>query len=162
MKRPDIAIMIANMTGLKLKIVGGSFTYNKQYLQAIKNLSEANPNVELHIDAPENLKLQILSKAKCTIVPSTFGEPFGLVAVESMACGTPVVATPDGALPEVVKHGKTGYIASSLTEMAEYVLNIDSINPKECRKHVERHFTKEKMAENYLKLYKQILNGDEW
>ena len=88
-------------------------------------------------------------------------EPFGLCAVEAMACGTPVIATKDGAIPEIVEEGKVGFTCYSIDEMCEAVKRIDGIKPEDCRMHAEK-FSREAMGENYLKLYKSILNNGEW
>ncbi len=88
-------------------------------------------------------------------------EPLGLVAQEAMSCGTPVIATRDGAIPEVVLHGKTGFICDTEEEMVEAVKNIGKIDPLECRKRAEG-FSRLNMAKNYEKLYYRVLNNDQW
>jgi glycosyltransferase involved in cell wall biosynthesis/predicted SAM-dependent methyltransferase/intein/homing endonuclease len=89
-------------------------------------------------------------------------EPFGLVAVEAMACGTSVVALRDGAIPEVVEDGVTGYVCDSVEEMVKAVERVGEIEPKACRERVERFFSREIMAGSYLRLYLDVLEGREW
>lgn len=85
-------------------------------------------------------------------------EPFGLVMIEAMACGTPVVAFNRGSVSEIVKDGVTGFVVNSEDEMIEAIRNIDSINREDCRRYVEENFSIEKMVENYIKIYKELTN----
>jgi len=95
--------------------------------------------------------------ARATLFPIRWGEPFGLVLVESMACGTPVIAFREGAVPEIVADGRTGFVVDSLDAMVEAVGRIDAISPRECRRHVEDHFSIRSMAERYSELYRWIV-----
>ena len=159
-KRPDIAIEIAKRVGMKLDVVGGTFVPDKGYVEGIRRSCEQN-GFGFYPDAPHEVKIELLKNARALLFPSMMGEPFGLVAVEAMACGTPVVATKDGAIPEIVEEGRVGFTCYSLDEMCEAVKKIDGIRPQDCRLHAER-FSREAMAQNYLKLYNAILDGDEW
>ena len=96
--------------------------------------------------------------ARATLFPIQWGEPFGLVLIESMACGTPVVAFRKGSVPEIVIHGKTGFVVDSVDDMAEALKAIHVINPGECRRHVKKNFSITSMAKQYSQLYKRILN----
>lgn len=95
--------------------------------------------------------------ARATLFPVQWGEPFGLVLIESMACGTPVVAFRKGSVPEIVIHGKTGFVVDSFKGMIKAVGAVSSINRKDCRKHVKDHFSIASMAEKYSELYRLIL-----
>jgi glycosyltransferase involved in cell wall biosynthesis len=97
-----------------------------------------------------------MQNAKALIFPSNMNEPFGLVAAEAMACGTPVIATNDGAISEVVEDKTTGFICKSLEEMITAVDKIDLIKTVECRKRVESNFSRQKMAEKYIDIYNMV------
>jgi glycosyltransferase involved in cell wall biosynthesis len=84
------------------------------------------------------------------------------VAVEAMSCGTPVVALRDGAIPEVVEDGVSGFVRDDVEGMAEAVKKLDSIRPEDCRALVERNFSREVMSKRYLSLYHKVLGGVEW
>ncbi|KKK52386.1 hypothetical protein LCGC14_3105430, partial [marine sediment metagenome] len=90
-----------------------------------------------------------------------WGEPFGLVMIESMACGTPVIALNRGAVPEIVVNGKTGFVVDSERDMAEAVKRIDSIDRRQCRQHVQDNFSITRMADRYCALYHQIISDHE-
>lgn len=102
-------------------------------------------------------KAVLLARAKTVLLPLMWDEPFGLVLLEAMASGTPVVAMNRGSVPEIVLHGKTGYIVNDLHEMVEAIENVGRIDPLECRAHVERNFSIEPMVDRYLSLYESIL-----
>lgn len=89
----------------------------------------------------------------------SFAEPFGLSMVEAMACGTPVVAMPLGAVPEVVADGRTGFLVNSVDEAVAAVGRLDLIDRDECRAHVARHFSVDRMVDGYLEVYRSLLPG---
>lgn len=159
-KRPDIAIEIAKRVGMKLDVVGGTFVPDKGYVEGIRRLCEQN-EFGFYPDASHDVKIELLKNARALLFPSMMGEPFGLVAVEAMACGTPVVATKDGAIPEIVEEGKVGFTCYSLDEMCRAVKKVDEIKTQDCRVYAQK-FSREVMGQNYLKLYQAILDGDEW
>ena len=96
--------------------------------------------------------------ARATLFPIQWGEPFGLVLIESMACGTPVVAFRKGSVPEIVIHGKTGFVVDSIDRMIEAVKAIHLIDPRVCRSHIQEHFSIASMAEKYAELYRWIVD----
>jgi glycosyltransferase involved in cell wall biosynthesis len=98
------------------------------------------------------------SHARATLFPIQWGEPFGLVLIESMACGTPVVAFNKGSVPEIVVHGKTGFVVDSIDDMTEAVKSIHHINPSDCRGHVKENFSIDSMAVKYSELYQWIVD----
>lgn len=100
---------------------------------------------------------QLLGNARVLLHPIHFSEPFGLSVVESMACGTPVIAFNKGSMPELIVPGVNGNLAENLEEAIEQVRDVDSIPRLSCRQHVEKHFTKEVMARRYIEVYKTIL-----
>jgi glycosyltransferase involved in cell wall biosynthesis len=92
-----------------------------------------------------------------TLFPIEWAEPFGLVMIESMACGTPVIATRHGAVPEVIEDGRTGVIVEEHAEMAGVIDQADAIDPMECRRYVEERFSKERMVAEYEAAYEKAL-----
>ena len=157
-KQPHVAIEIANQLNMGLDLVGGTFVKDLTYLNQIRTLCDGK-RIVMHENAPHELKLQLLRNAKCLLFPSKMNEPFGLVAVEAMACGTPVIALNDGAIPEVVTEG--GIVCTDIEAMAMAVKEISNIHPKTCLRNAQR-FSRENMVDGYLKLYREMLNGNEW
>jgi glycosyltransferase involved in cell wall biosynthesis len=102
-------------------------------------------------------KLQLYSRARCTLFPIQWPEPFGLVMIESLAAGTPVVAFRRGAVPEVIEHGRTGFIVDTLDEMVEAVRHVDEIDPAECRRAVEERFDLGPFVEAHERAYERLL-----
>ena len=100
---------------------------------------------------------RLYRRSKALVFPIKWEEPFGLVMVEAMACGTPVIAFRRGSVPEIVVDGKTGFIVDNEEEMVEAVKQIDTIDRAECRKHVERNFSVERMVDEYANVYSHIL-----
>lgn len=103
-------------------------------------------------------KIKFLSNAKATLMPIQWDEPFGMVAIESLACGTPVIAWNRAAMPEIIEDGVSGYLVNSVEEMTQKIGQINKLDRKNCRKRVEENFTVQKMAENYVNLYNQIIS----
>lgn len=101
-------------------------------------------------------KMPLYANAKTFLMPVEWEEPFGLVMIEAMASGTPVIAYNRGAIPEIVADGKTGYIVANAEEMQDAVKNAGRIKPEDCRQHVIERFSAERMAEDYLKLYQHL------
>ena len=163
-KKPHAAIKVAQETGTPVHIIGGSFVDDKNYLESIKKECENSDGLAtLHLDLSHGEKLKFVQSAKASLVPSDFKEPFGLVAVESLSCGTPVIAFDDGALKEIVNNPKIGRICKDYDTFLDAVRKIDDVKyePVECRARAE-YFSREKMAERYLKLYKEVTDGGEW
>jgi len=104
-------------------------------------------------------KKQWYRHARATLFPVQWGEPFGLVLIESMACGTPVLAFKKGAVPEIVVNGKTGFVVNSLDGMVRAVGHMNSIDSRECQRHVQNRFSVTCMAGKYSELYQEIAEG---
>ncbi|MBU1119288.1 glycosyltransferase family 4 protein [Patescibacteria group bacterium] len=102
-------------------------------------------------------KNSFLKNAKALLCPIEWEEPFGLTLIEAMACGTPVIAFNRGAIPEIIAHGKTGYIVENVDEMVEAMGKVDAISREECRKHVEEKFSSKKMASAYENVYYSLV-----
>lgn len=109
-------------------------------------------------EVTSRVRNKLMTKALCFLHPVTWREPFGLAIIESMACGTPVIAFNKGSIPEIVRHGKTGFVAEDVSEMIEYVRRVKEIKRKDCRIHVEKNFSAERMVLEYESVYRKILN----
>ena len=131
---------------------------NDYYEKAIKPLLDCDKQIIYIGEISSEHKKQWYRHARATLFPIQWGEPFGLVLIESMACGTPVIAFNKGSVPEIVVDGKTGFVVDSMDAMIETVIRIDSIDPLECRRHVQNHFSITSMACKYSELYKQIID----
>jgi glycosyltransferase involved in cell wall biosynthesis len=103
-------------------------------------------------------KKRLLREAKCLLIPSTVQETSSLVAMEAMAAGTPVIAFPSGALPEIVEHGRTGYLVSDVRQMAKAIRDADRLDPDECRKVARRRFGADQMFRRYMQAYRRIID----
>jgi glycosyltransferase involved in cell wall biosynthesis len=99
----------------------------------------------------------LLGKACALLHPIQFDEPFGLSVIESMACGTPVIAFDRGSMPELIENGKNGFLVSNVDEAVEAVARIHEIDRPTCRRHVEGHFTVDRMIDAYMQVYEMIL-----
>ena len=104
-------------------------------------------------------KQHLLAGAKCVLIPSLAPETSSLVAMEAMACGTPVVAFPSGALPDLIDHGRTGFLVQDVKEMAEAIQATDTLDPATCRREAENRFSAHRMFEQYLQLYQDVVGG---
>ncbi len=103
-------------------------------------------------------KLEILANAWCLLFPIRWPEPFGLVMIESLACGTPVLAFPEGAAPEVVEHGRTGFLCQDEGEMAEAVAHVAAIDRGACRRAVETAYSSERMVDEHIDLFQEVVD----
>ena len=104
-------------------------------------------------------KVRLVSRARAFLFPIQWEEPFGLVMAEALACGTPVLATRWGAVPEVVEHGVTGLLADSPEGLEEYIGRIGELDPGECRRAAEERFSPGAMAEGYMGMYRKALEA---
>jgi glycosyltransferase involved in cell wall biosynthesis len=152
-KRPDLAIEIAKRVGLPLKIAAKVDAADRVYFER-----EIAPLLDHHLvefvgEIGDAEKVALLADARALLFPIDWPEPFGLVMIEAMACGTPVVARGCGSVPEVLDPGRTGFIADTLDELVDAVKRVDTIDRAACRRHVERRFTIERMADDYEAIY---------
>ena len=108
-------------------------------------------------EVPHAEKLDLLARAKALVFPIRWNEPFGMVMIEAMACGTPVLAFPEGAAPEVVEDGKTGFLCHDESDMAEAITRVDSIERNACRAAVEGYFSTTRMVDEHLSLFSTLL-----
>jgi len=156
-KRVDKAIEIAERVGMKLKIAAKVDEADKEYFKdKIKPLF-GSPYVEFTGEIGEKEKNEFLGNAYALIFPIDWPEPFGLVMIESLACGTPVIAWRCGSVPEVIKDGVTGFIVENIKDAVKAVEKTSGLNREDCRKAFEERFTTSRMARDYLKIYRKIV-----
>ncbi len=151
------AVHAAQVSKNKL-IAAGNMTCesDEKYFEEVKPMINGK-NIKYIGEVGPKEKDKLLGGAKALLFPTIWEEPFGLVMIEAMACGTPVIAFNRGSVSEIVKHNKTGFIVKDEKEMAEAMKNIGKIDRAECRKHIEKYFTIEKMADAYEKVYEKII-----
>ncbi|MBN1871847.1 MAG: glycosyltransferase [Candidatus Omnitrophica bacterium] len=113
---------------------------------------------QLHEEVPRETLLDLLRRARCILVGDRWEQPFSIVMIEALACGTPVIAFRRGAASEIITDGETGFIVDTEEDMIKAVKKIDTINPKNCRKRAEEYFSRDTMAGKYLEAYKKILS----
>lgn len=156
-KAPHLAIDAARAAGMPIIMAGKcSEPIERAYFdREIKG--RLGPDVSIVGVADSITKRRLLARAACLLFPIRWEEPFGMVVIEAMACGTPVVALRRGAVPELIVDGQTGIIVNEPTELAAGIAQARSIDPASCRKHVETDFTAEVMAEGYEAVYRQTL-----
>lgn len=155
-KGPETAIKIALKAGVKLKLAGQIQPQHQDYFKT--NIKPyLNKQIQFIGELNQKELGRFYSQAKGCLYPIDWEEPFGLVMVESMAAGTPVIAFDRGSVPEVIKDGKTGFIVKTIAEAVKAVKKIDQINRQDCRDHVAEKFTLETMANEYEKLYYKLI-----
>ena len=153
------AIAVAAETGLPLRIAGKKHEpVEEEYFREL---------VEPHLDdrvrylgeVNHGQKVELLQHARATLFPIDWEEPFGLVMIESMACGTPVIATRRGAVPEVIEDGRSGVVVDDYRRMAAALEEADALAPLECRRYAEERFSPERMVASYVEAYRAAIAG---
>ena len=157
-KGPHLAIEVARRAGMPLKLAGEIQPLFRDYWESMIEPHIDGRNVEFVGEASLDVKNELLSNASALLFPIQWNEPFGLVMIEAMACGTPVLALPGGAVGEVVADGVSGWICSSPAEMAQRAVDL-RIPAASCRSYVERHFSMARMTRNYEALYRACMNA---
>lgn len=151
------AIEIAKKAGVKLVMAGKIDPVDSEYFEEkIKPLID-NKQITFIGEIGHEEKVQLLGNAKALIAPIQWEEPFGLYFIESMICGTPVIANNRGSVSEIIINNKTGFIVNTIEEAAKKVNEIEKINRYDCHMHVTRNFSAEKMAKEYLQIYQKII-----
>ena len=155
-KRPDSAIRIAIRAGMRLKIAAKVDRADREYFESTIRPMLDHPLIEFLGEVDERRKHELLAGAQALLFPVDWPEPFGLVMIESLACGTPVIARRRGSVPEILDHGKTGFICETEEEMAEAAKAAAGLSRTHCRAELERRFSVEVMTSHYLALYRQL------
>ena len=138
---------------------GKPFTGDNYYEEVMKPILDSDKQIIYIGEVDSTQKKLWYRHARATLFPIQWSEPFGLVLIESMACGTPVLAFNKGSVPEIVIHGKTGFVVDTIDAMAEAVRSIHIINPDDCRNHIKENFSIASMAEKYSELYQSIVDA---
>jgi glycosyltransferase involved in cell wall biosynthesis len=153
------AIAVATQAGLPLKIAGknrepAEQAYFGEYVEP-----HLNDRIQYLGEVNHGQKVELLQDARATLFPIEWEEPFGLVMIESMACGTPVIATRWGAVPEVIEHGHSGIIVDHYRAMAGALEAADALEPMDCRHYAEERFSPERMVADYLDAFRAAIAG---
>src|SRR5437764_5526603 len=152
------AVAVAMEAELPLKIAGKRReARERKYFDELVR-PHLHDGIEYVGEVSHGEKVELLQNARATLFPIDWEEPFGLVMIESMACGTPVIATRWGAVPEVIEHGRSGIIVDDYREMVPALEAADAIDPLECRRYVEERFAPERMVADYLDAYRVAID----
>jgi glycosyltransferase involved in cell wall biosynthesis len=158
-KRPDRAIELAKRLGIPLRIAAKVDKPDEQYFQEqIKPLLDSSL-IEFVGEITEKEKSEFLGNACALAFLIDWPEPFGLAMIEAMACGTPTIAWACGSVPEVIDHGRSGFVVHSMDEAIQAAKNISAIDRAACRRIFEQRFSAPRMAEGYLAAYKQLIDA---
>ncbi len=158
-KGTHLAIEVAKKAGMPLKIAGEIQPLNQDYYE-----TEVKPHIDgkfIEYIGEANLeeKNELLGNAAAMLFPIQWDEPFGLVMIEAMACGTPVLAMPGGSVPEIVKDGVSGCVCETVEDMAERVKSIGEYDPTAIRAYAENTFSLDLMVRKYADIYEKVLAG---
>ena len=153
----DAAIRIAGRTGLPLKVAAKIDRADRAYYEEVIEPMLGSADVSFVGEIGDDRKSEFLGGAAALLFPIAWREPFGLVMIEAMACGTPVIATPMGSVPEIIEDGVTGFIVSDEDEAVAAAKDLHSLDRARVRREFERRFTSRRMAEDYLDLYRRVI-----
>jgi glycosyltransferase involved in cell wall biosynthesis len=153
------AIRIAQRCGVPLKLAAKVDKVDREYFEAKIRPLLRPPAVEYIGEISDSQKSEFLSGAICLLAPSAWPEPFGLVMIEAMACGCPVIAYNRGALPEVIEEGVTGFLVDDELAASAAVGRLGTLSRRAIRKRFEARFTARRMADDYLALYRELIDA---
>jgi glycosyltransferase involved in cell wall biosynthesis len=160
-KGADQAIHIAQRCGLSLRIAAKVDKVDRDYFEQHIHPLLDSPAVEFIGEISDAEKSEFLSGAIALLAPIDWPEPFGLVTIEAMACGTPVIAFNRGAVPEIIEHGMTGFVVEDQTSAAAAVAKTGSLSRATIRSRFEQRFTARRMADDYVVLYRELIEAVE-
>lgn len=155
----DRAIEVALRSGVPLKIAAKVDVVDREYFEAVIKPLIKPPMIEYIGEIDDEQKNEFLGGALALMFSIDWPEPFGLAMIEALACGTPVIARPCGAVPEIIRPGVTGFLASETDELVAAVGKIDSISRAECRREFEERFTSEVMVAKYERVYHRLIGS---
>jgi len=156
-KRVDRAVEIAKQLGIPLRIAAKVDKVDRDYFEAVVEPLLRDPLVEFVGEIGDGEKEEFLGNAYALLFPIDWPEPFGLVMIEAMACGTPVIAYRNGAVPEVMEQGRTGFIVRELDDAIAAARRIPDLSRARCRELFETRFTAARMARDYVRVYERII-----
>lgn len=156
-KRPDTAIKVARKAGVRLVIAAKVDPVDEAYYEQVVEPLLLGSSVEFIGEVDEETKAELLRDACGLLFPILWPEPFGLAMIEAMAFGTPVITRRCGSTPEVVAHGHVGYVCDDDDELVEAVKKVEALDRADCRRWVEEHFSVERMASEYERIYAAVL-----
>lgn len=156
-KGAHLAIEIAKRTGIPLKIAGKIDKVDRDYFEQAVQPHLDDQQIQFLGEANHAQKSELMGNAIATLFPITWHEPFGLVMTESMAVGTPVIAMQMGSAPEIIAHGKTGFLCKTIEECVAAVDRVAELSRPACRDHVLKHFSVKQMVDGYEAVYHQVL-----
>jgi len=159
-KRPDQAIMLARACNVRLKIAAKIDPSDREYFTHKVQPLLNNPLIEYLGEVDESRKTGLLKNARALLNTIDWPEPFGLVMIEALACGTPVIVRRCGSSPEVISHGKTGFICDTRQDFIRAIHEAGSISRAACRRAFEKRFTRSHMVDSYERLYYRLVSGD--
>ncbi len=155
-KRPDTAIEIAKRAGVPLKIAAKVDAADLEYFESEIEPLLDHPLIEYIGEVSDQDKQEFLGNARALLFPIDWPEPFGLVMIEAMACGTPVLARSRGSVPEVMCDGVSGYVFEEIDQAVTLAAKLADFDRAGCRAYFERRFTSERMALDYVRVYEQL------
>jgi glycosyltransferase involved in cell wall biosynthesis len=156
-KRPDRAIQIAQAAGIPLKIAAKVDRVDEAYFREQIEPLLSLPGIEFLGEINERGKAKFLGEARALLFPVDWPEPFGLVMIEAMACGTPVLAFRCGSVPEIIDPGVTGDIVESMEQAVQVLPRVLSLDRRQVRRRFEQRFTASRMARDYVQVYRSLL-----
>jgi glycosyltransferase involved in cell wall biosynthesis len=156
-KGVDHAIAIAREAGIELKIAAKIDRVDQAYFDAVIKPLLDGPGVEFIGEIDHSEKSEFLGGALALLTPVQWPEPFGLVMIEAMACGTPVIGYPRGSVPEIIEEGVSGFIVSGVQEAAAALKAVPMLDRRRCRAYFERRFSASRMCEDYIGVYGRLL-----
>lgn len=160
-KRPDLAIRLAQMTRIPLKIAAKVDAVDQVYFDSTIKPLLSDPLIEFVGEIGDEQKSEFLGNARALLFPINWPEPFGLVMIEAMACGTPVIAWNLGSVPEIVDDGVTGFVVSSTEAAVQAISRAGELDRREIRAISERRFSATAMAQGYLNVYARLRDHHE-
>ncbi len=156
----DQAIEIANRAGVPLKIAAKVDRIDKEHFERLIKPKLDSPLVEFVGEIGSVEKNEFLGNAMALLFPIDWPEPFGLVMIEAMACGTPVIAYPHGSVPEIMENGVSGYVVADIRAAVRAIAKLPHFDRNLCRQRFEQRFSATRMAQDYLRIYERLVQAD--